>query len=141
LRGTPTNFFGVSRIIPVTRLCDWRSLVAVFVFSAFFLQSYVAQTHIHNAAAASHSLALAKDGEKAANAAQTPLKGHAPVPDDPADCPFCQAAVHANAVFTCVISIILLGAISVLRAPVFFASEPHALYRGHDEQQRGPPGL
>lgn len=120
-----------------------RAIVAILVFLSFFAQCYVAQTHIHyftadaalaNSAAASWSMPA---GKSVSDSVQT-RDHHRPAPSDPSDCPFCQAAVHAHAVFT--FSAALAPAIAYpLYFPLFNSQPPDLLYRGHDRQQRGPP--
>lgn len=55
---------------------------------AFSLQSFITETHLHPFAAAGSELAL-----------QAPIQGHAPFDQGQANCPFCQAVVHAGAFF------------------------------------------
>ena len=65
-------------------ITGWR-LIAALVLLAFTIQSYVTQTHIHDAAPAGIT--------------KTVGHGKAPLRDTPLDCPFCQTVAHAGSVF------------------------------------------
>jgi hypothetical protein len=66
----------------------WRRAVLVLTLLAFTQASYVTQTHIHIPAAPAGSAALVQSGH-----------GRAPLPDDPAHCPFCQEYLLSGAYF------------------------------------------
>jgi hypothetical protein len=126
------------------RTCEWRAVLAVFVVCTFFLQSYAVQTHIHGAFLSSHSVAdqITKGGAEAANPAGKQSGGkQTPTPADPDDCPFCQAAVHFNASVSAVPAAIAPSAMYFASALLIFVQTFHALYRGHDKEQRGPPSV
>jgi hypothetical protein len=59
----------------------WR-FAAWLILTAFMLQSYVIQTHIHDAAPSAISKAFTDVSH-----------GKSPVDNSPLDCPFCQAAL------------------------------------------------
>ncbi|HEX4104659.1 MAG TPA: hypothetical protein VHX92_00355 [Rhizomicrobium sp.] len=70
------------RIAKVNGAIVWR-LIGALLLLAFSFQSFLAQTHIHETAAAT---------------AQIYQPGHSkpPVGNSPFDCPFCQAVAHAT---------------------------------------------
>jgi len=108
-------------------LPGWR-LIAILVMLAFTLQSYVAQTHIHEAAPPA-SAALIKN------------LGHnkSPVDNSPLDCPFCQAVAHDGAFFVPDAPILFLAAQWVaMAAPHFFLAD-HSADANHSWRSRAPP--
>jgi hypothetical protein len=132
----------ISNCALAIRTCDWRAVAAVFVVCTFFLQSYAVQTHIHGAFLSPHSVADQKtkgSANVASPAGKQPGGKQAPSPTDPNDCPFCQAAVHFNASFSAVPAAVAPAAIYLTSAFLIFSQTFHALYRGHDKEQRGPP--
>ena len=113
----------VKAIARTTR--TWR-FVAALVLLAFSFQSYLAQTHIHETAAAT---------------ALTYHPGHneAPVDNSPLDCPFCQAVAHAT-------SFLMPGALLPFLAPEWVKTATlHNLLAGtgtatrYNWQSRAPP--
>jgi hypothetical protein len=103
----------------------WRFIAAV-VLLAFGFQGYLAQTHIHETAAAT---------------VLTYHPGHskAPVDNSPLDCPFCQAVAHAA-------SFLMPAALLPFLAPEWVKiTTLHALVgdKGtatrHNWQSRAPP--
>jgi hypothetical protein len=68
------------------RATVWR-LIAALVLVAFCFQSYVVQTHIHEAHA------------PVAVAGLHLSHGKAPAGNSPLDCPFCQAVAHGGSFF------------------------------------------
>jgi hypothetical protein len=134
----------ISNCALAIRTCAWRGVAAVFIVCAFFLQSYAVQTHIHGAPLSPHSVAdqITKgDGKAADPAGKQSGRRHAPSPDDPNDCPLCVAAVHASAVFSVVPTAIAPSAMYFTTVSLTFTQTFHALYRGHDKEQRGPPSV
>jgi len=102
-------------------------MIAALLVLAFSFQSYVAQTHIHDAAPFSGNIAKDTHHDKS------------PLGNTPVECPFCQAVADAGHVF-------------LPAAPLLFLSEqwielalPHLTLRGkvyavpHDWQSRAPP--
>jgi hypothetical protein len=106
-----------------------RLLFAGFILLTLLFQSYVTQTHIHplQGIPGITALKLVPHSNKSNPSGET------------GDCSLCQAAMHGNAVFTPLINMIAPGAMFFISLPIFFAPVLAALYRGHDEQQRGPP--
>ena len=86
------------------RSSGWRFIVGLILI-AFTLQSYITQTHIHNAAPAAIT--------KIVNHSH----GKAPADDNPMDCPFCQAVAHDGPFF--------LPAIPLLILSIEFVDMPH----------------
>src|SRR5580698_991754 len=77
------------------RLNPARRIVVFIAVLAFALQSYIAQTHIHDAwqtaeQAASNIVRLATQ--------QSPAPDKSPFDHNRADCPFCQAVIHIGAI-------------------------------------------
>lgn len=72
------------------RGAGWHA-IALFVVLAFALQSFVTQTHIHANAKTPAETCVSKC------IVHTPLR-HSPF-SNPADCPFCQAIMHAGSFF------------------------------------------
>jgi hypothetical protein len=104
----------------------WR-LVAALVLLAFTVQSYVAQTHFHDAGLA--GTAIAKNlGQK-----------KSPVDDNPLNCPFCQAVAHAGAIFLPGTPLLFLSAQWIETAAPHFILRDNEAAPTHSWQSRGPP--
>jgi len=71
-----------TRTAKIDRAIVWR-LIGALVLLAFSFQSYLAQTHIHETAAATALI-------------HHPGQNNPPVDNSPLDCPFCQAVAHAT---------------------------------------------
>ena len=98
------------------------------ILAAFTLQSYVAQTHIHDSAPA----AIAK-------AFTTTSHGKTPVDNSPMDCPLCQAAALAGAFALPATPLLILSA-----AGIFLAAPDHPAPASYDTvahiwRSRAPP--
>ena len=102
--------------------------IAWLLLLAFTLQSFVTQTHIHGAftAAATHA---------ASTAGQT----KAPADDGKAECPFCQAIMHAGAFYAPPSQILALPLSWAGIAVSFFAVETFASVSSHLWRSRAPP--
>jgi hypothetical protein len=108
------------------RSSGWR-FIACLILISFTLQSYITQTHIHNAAPA----AIAKTINHA--------PGKAPADDNPMDCPFCQAVAHDGPFFLPTIPLLILSIEFVEHAaPALRFHRPWEA-RGHIWQSRAPP--
>jgi hypothetical protein len=102
----------------------WR-FIAALVLLAFSFQSYLAQTHIHETAAAT---------------ALVYHPGHSKAPvDSPFDCPFCQAVAHAT-------SFLMPGALLPFLAPQWVKTATLHNFRAgtgtttrYNWQSRAPP--
>lgn len=106
----------------------WRA-VTVVVLLAFTLQSFITQTHLH-APSASRSTQVAL---------QAPHPGNAPVDEGTANCPFCQATIHAGAFFAPATPVLVLPASWIgiaLFSPVLAV---RARASAHAWYSRGPP--
>ena len=104
----------------------WR-LIAALVLLAFTVQSYVAQTHFHDASLA--GTAIAK------NLGQKKL----PVDDNPLNCPFCQAVAHAGTIFLPGTPLLFLPAQWIEMAAAHFILRGNEAAPTHNWQSRGPP--
>lgn len=126
---------GIAAVRKASRVLDndrfgavWRRLVLAFTLLAFAQASYVTQTHIHIPADAAGGTVLAPAGH-----------GKAPLPDDPAHCPFCQEYLLAGAY--------LIPPPVVLPLPVSATFQVHRLVRAlsfvaaisHSWHGRAPP--
>ena len=109
------------------RVTGWR-VIAILVMLAFSFQSYVAQTHIHEAAAP-------------ATAALIKNLGHnkSPVDNSPLDCPFCQAVAHDAAFFVPHSPLLFLSAQWVEMAAPHFVLADHSADANHNWRSRAPP--
>ncbi len=114
-----------------TARLGWRA-VAWMVLVAFFLQSYVTQTHIHG-------LVQEAGSGIATVHASSLTRSTAPLPGDTNVCPFCQAVVHAGACFVPAASA-LLPPFALLQRVAAWASN---VFPGgpasHPWQSRAPP--
>ena len=108
----------------------------LLLLAAFFLQSFVAATHIHGAPLFGHAAALSHASQDAARLVHS---DHQPPFDNPADCPFCQAVAHAGAYAMGAIAVALPPLDSRILAPLIWQRTHSSSYRGHDRPQRGPP--
>jgi hypothetical protein len=108
-----------------------RLLFVGFMLLSFLFQSYATQTHIHPLQGIPGITALKLTPVQHSNKSNPS--------GEPGDCSLCQAAMHGNAVFTPLVNMVAPDAMFFISLPVFFAPVLAALYRGHDEQQRGPP--
>jgi hypothetical protein len=105
-----------------------RRLIGALILLAFSFQSYLAQTHIHEAVAATSAALSHHQGQS-----------KPPVDNSPLDCPFCQAVAH-------VASFLMPGALLPFLAPEWVKiTTLHALLADkgtvtrHDWQSRAPP--
>jgi hypothetical protein len=112
-----------------------RALVTAFIFAAFLLQSFIAQTHIHPGPGPVSS--VTEIANKAVH--------HAPVlpgnSDEAANCPQCQAIAHASAYVPPAVLAMLVRHGQNASPPVIAARDMRADYQGHRKQQRGPPSI
>jgi hypothetical protein len=106
-----------------------RILVFVAVL-AFALQSYIAQTHIHD---------VVFGGAAKITNTQSPVK--APLHDSQGDCPFCQAVLHAGAFVASATPSLLLPFVWVKTVALVFTARAASHTAAHDWQSRAPPRL
>jgi len=98
---------------------------------AFFLQGFIAQTHIHHL-----------DATSVLSSAQAHIGPvHAPLSDDDsvAGCPFCQAVAHASAVFLPTVASAVPGSEAEYSTAWYPALVLYGMLLEYHQQQRGPP--
>jgi len=104
----------------------WRAIIWLVVI-AFSLQSYIAQTHIHDAATALHETSSGSHDNKS------------PIGNNPMDCPFCQAVAHGGTFFLSATTPLLLSAAWIeLPAPVLSLRATFDAV-AHSWKSRAPP--
>jgi hypothetical protein len=104
----------------------WRFAIWL-VLAAFTLQSYVVQTHIHDAAPAAITKAFTNTGN-----------GKSPVDNSPMDCPFCQAAL-AGAFALPATPLLVLSAVGILLAAPDHPAPASYDAAAHIWRSRAPP--
>jgi hypothetical protein len=107
-------------------ITGWR-LIAILALLAFTVQSYVAQTHIHDAAPASAAIAKKLNHDKS------------PLGNTPLDCPFCQAVAHAGGFFMPAAPLLFISALWVEIATPQFLLRDSSRATAHSWQSRAPP--
>jgi hypothetical protein len=105
-------------------LSGWR-LIAVLLALAFTFQSYVAQTHIHQAAFAASS----KDQGR----------NKSPVDNSPLTCPFCQAIAHEGLFYLPQAMLPFLEPQGVEAAKSYFVLPNNGAAHDHNWRSRAPP--
>jgi hypothetical protein len=106
-----------------------RAVVWILLL-AFTLQSYVTQTHIHGAhGVAGVGVMLAK----------VPGHDRSPAGNDAADCPFCQAIVHAGAFFTPAALVLFLPFVWVEGVAPSVLAHAISIAAAHSWRSRAPP--
>jgi hypothetical protein len=120
-----------------------RRALLLFALTAFALQGYVTQTHIHFAPGSFG--AMLSDTGKIVPVAQSAEKDGTlprdkwPANDDPANCPICQEMIHSGAFVTPTVAALALPTevfsviAIVIDVPQFTSAVSHS-WRG-----RGPP--
>jgi hypothetical protein len=117
------EFSGIRRASPSRRF-------VVFVAAlAFALQAYITQTHNHDALQGGGIVKIATG--------QAP--GKTAPHDRRADCPFCQAMIHAGAFVASAVPSLLLPFVWVQTTTPVFAPRLVAGALAHDWQSRAPP--
>jgi hypothetical protein len=106
----------------------------IFLLLAFLFQSFVAQIHIHG---------IPNGLPYRVNAAASVPASHVPSKDrsDEANCPFCQAVIHAGAFFAPHALLILPPSSKFVSAARFSYVRSIAGFIGHIWQQRAPPAV
>jgi hypothetical protein len=121
----------------------WRRGLLLVVATAFLLQGYVTQTHIHRGVEFGGIASLGLDsGKAAANNAVADKRGERgklPGSDDPAKCPLCQAVGFAGQFVwpNAVVFVLPTQAASVVAAAVIVFVAPQI--DSHNWQGRAPP--
>jgi hypothetical protein len=108
----------------------WRQLVLAFTLLAFAQASYVTQTHIHIPANTAGDTVLAPAGH-----------GKAPIPDDPAHCPFCQEYLTAGAYLIPPPIVLPLPALAAVELDRLVRSLPFIAAVSHSWHGRAPPPI
>lgn len=113
-----------------TRGSGFRA-IAWILLVAFTLQSFVTETHIHGAFQSASTTVAA--------VVKTEAQKNAPVDNGKAECPFCQAIVHAGAFFAPPAQILILPLSWATIAASFFVVESVVSVSSHRWQSRAPP--
>jgi hypothetical protein len=114
---------GVRRIDPA------RRLIVFIAALAFALQSYITQTHIHEA---SRGLVKVTD-------TRAPAQSRTPIDRHLANCPICQAVVHAGAFVAPTNLLLHLPFLMVKAVMPAFTALAASIAAAHDWQSRAPP--
>jgi hypothetical protein len=114
-------------------LAGWRRALVFMVLTAFVLQSYIVQTHIHFAPA---DLALLAGDAAAKNA---PQHDRYPANDDPANCPICQEILHSGHFVTPAAAALLLPTLAVSTIALVDQPLPVVAAPSHSWRGRAPP--
>ena len=110
-----------------------RFLMTFVLFVSFFVQSFIAQTHIHQppagAVAVGHATAANTSGDR----------HHNPGDEDPLHCPFCQAVAASGSFLTPVLILLPIPTYSFV-VEKLASHRPSAVSPPpHDWHGRGPP--
>lgn len=97
---------------------------------AFTLQSFITQTHLHGAIA---------HHESSATAASAVAHKNAPAENSAADCPFCQAIIHAGAFYAPSTQALVVPLSWSATAVRFFIGKSVAGFPPHRWYSRAPP--
>jgi hypothetical protein len=118
----------------------WRRVLTGLLLCSFFWISYVSQTHIH-----SQPATLTSAGAILKNiVAHQGQPGQAPgqhAPDDPADCPLCQAVGLGGAAILPILIALVLIQVTAHVIPVPQLKRVWASRVDAAHQTRGPPTL
>lgn len=126
----------------------WRRVILFGVMTAFFVQSFIAQTHIHHPSFPSATTAqlsgFAPPAESKVLAKvwadhSTPAHRDYPGNDDPAKCPLCQAVGQAGQFVWPSIAIFVLPHLPVATIPAAIILPPSSADHSYSWQSRGPP--
>ena len=101
------------------------------VLLAFMLQSFITQTHIH--------VAFGDQMALAATVTNAPAHKNAPAENGSAECPFCQAIVHAAAFYAPAAPGLVLPISRAKTAVPFFIVAAIGRVSSHLWQSRAPP--
>lgn len=142
-----------SRHISLKRFRTARHILVLLVSAAFFLQSYITQTHIHplpvsapGVQTASYSGAFGKvENAIKSTGAKTAKSSGGKIPgdnDDPAKCPLCQAMAYAGQyVWPTSAAIILVLTQSASVVPIVSITPELPNAASYSWQSRAPPAL
>lgn len=105
--------------------------IAWILLIAFTLQSFVTATHLHGV--------FDSGAARAAGLANASAHRNAPTDSGKAECPFCQAIVHAGAFCAPPAQTLVLPLSWAAVAVAFFAAETFLSVSSHRWQSRAPP--
>lgn len=109
-----------------------RRFVVFIAAFAFALQSFITQTHVHDASRSFVGFVKIAD-------AHAPAQTRPPLDHHPAYCPICQAVIHAG-VFVASAGLLLhLPFLWVRTATPALAAHAESVATAHDWQSRAPP--
>ena len=109
---------------------------------AFSVQTYLTQTHIHQASEGRSGLALEQTAPGPAqdlNRSPNVPKDRYPANEDPANCPLCQELIHAGHFVTPAAAAILLPSLSVSVIEIAAVATPINRAVSHIWHGRAPP--
>jgi hypothetical protein len=109
-----------------------RRIVVFIAMLAFALQSFVTQTHIHGEP-------RGISGVFKIAAHQSPAQSKAPFDNSRADCPFCQAIIHAGAFVTPAAPLLYLPFVWIGTVALVFTAPAAFDADAHDWKSRAPP--
>ncbi|HEY0282305.1 MAG TPA: hypothetical protein VGC27_06760 [Rhizomicrobium sp.] len=119
-----------------------RLAVTFFAFFAFFIQSYIVQTHVHIPAAAGTEWSgkLSAEAQKAAaSLSQKGERGNYPADSDPSKCLLCQEFLASGSFVTPVAAAAFVPLAFVGFTIAAQKSSPEDIAPSHHWQSRAPP--
>jgi hypothetical protein len=120
--------------LEIRRLSPARRFVMFVAVLAFALQSFITQTHIHGDAQGLGGIVKIATAPSAA-------QGNAPLHHGTADCPFCQAVIHAGVFVASATPLLHLPFVWVKTVALFFTARADSGATAHHWQSRAPPRL
>jgi len=120
-----------------------RLLLTLFCLLAFSLQSYIAQTHIHTPGTTDPGISALVSSHGPVSADVKKQGDHKKIPanDDSANCPLCQAVLHAGAFLTPALLVLLMPDARAAIGPVLVVVPHREGAPSHAWHSRGPPQL
>ena len=116
------------------RIGPARRFVVFVAALALALQSYIAQTHVHDAL-------RSFDGTAKITDARSPAQNQSPFDHRSADCPLCQAVIHGGVFITPATLFLNLPFLWVETFRPAFTAPDASIASAHDWQSRAPPRL
>ncbi|HEY8950459.1 MAG TPA: DUF2946 family protein [Rhizomicrobium sp.] len=117
-----------------------RLLLTLFCLLAFSFQSYVAQTHIHVPGTADPGISALVSSRAQVSADAKTDTGHKQLPaDDTANCPLCQAVLHAGLFVSPALLVLLLPDTQAAVGPAPIIASHREGAPSHTWHSRGPP--
>jgi len=117
-----------------------RLLLTLFCLLAFSFQSYVAQTHIHVPGIADPGISVLVSSHAQVSADAGTDSGHKQLPtDDTANCPLCQAVLHAGLFVSPALLVLLLPDTQAAVGPAPIIASHREGTPSHAWHSRGPP--